>query len=189
MDTLEMFSGTGCLYAVDYAPYVKSVEAWEIDSRLASILRQNVPRATVRTVDSFVELGVTNNKYDFVLIDPPYEVFNGHCEHFDLFPELFRLLKNSAILVLSNVRLQIVQLDRYSNEHLERRRIFYGVDDPKSIALEQMLKAYRNLSSANGFEIKWSFLMDRIFMYPLQKHSADRVCFLSLGLEKRNTEA
>jgi 16S rRNA G966 N2-methylase RsmD len=186
LNALEMFSGSGRLYTVDYAPYVKSLEAWEIDPRLAPILIENLPAATVRTVDSFVELRLTKSRYDLIFIDPPYEMFDEHCEHFDLFPGVFGLLNPCAILVLANVRLKIVMHERYSDKHLERRRAFYGVEDPKSISLEQMLKAYKALSFKNGFEIKWSLLIDRIVMYPLQKHSVDRTCFLILALQKQN---
>ena len=183
---LEMFGGSGRSYTVDYAPYVGNLEVWEIDPHLAPVLRKNLPKATVKIVDSFVELDLAKNKYDLVFIDPPYEMFDGHCEHFELFPGLFRLLNTFAILVLCNVRLNIVMVDRYSDKHFERRRGFYNVEDPKRISLEQMVKVYKNLSMQNGFEVKWSLLMDRTFLYRLQKHSVDRTCFLVLALEKQS---
>jgi 16S rRNA G966 N2-methylase RsmD len=182
---LEMFGGDGTLYTVDYATHVRSLEVWEIDPRLAPILRANLPAAAIKTVDTYVELSATTKKYGIVFADPPYEVFAGRCEHFELFPDVFRLLEPSAILVLSNVRLNVVTVERYSKEHLERRRDFYGVEDPTEVSLAQMLKTYADLAAQNGFTIKWSSLVDRIFLYPLQRRSVDRTCFLILGLEKR----
>jgi hypothetical protein len=87
------------------------------------------------------------------------------------------------------VRLKIVQRQYYSQEHLERRKAFYGVEDPTNVALEDMVNAYKSLSLINGFEFKWWLLIDRIFMYRVQRHSADRACFLILALQKNNTEA
>lgn len=188
LNALEVFSGNGRSYMVDYSPFVKSVEAWEIDPTLAPILRENIPTATVKTVDSFMEMRLTQNKYDLIFLDPPYKMFGGHCEHFDAFPSVFRILNTFSMLVLSNVRLKIVQPEYYSGEHLEKRQRFYSVDDPKNITVQEMLTAYEALTLKNGFFIKWSFLMDRIFMYPIQQHSVDRTCFLVLALQ-RKTEA
>jgi hypothetical protein len=184
---LEMFGGNGRGHTVDYAPYVASTEVWEIDPAFAPVLRQNLPEATVKIVDSFAEIEVSQNKFDLVLVDPPYEMFGGHCEHFDIFPGVFRILKPFSILVLCNVRLNVVMSTRYSDRHLEIRKSFYEVDDPTRIPLDQMLKIYNQLFLRHGYESKWWVLQDRNLMYRLRRNSIDRVCYLALAIQRKNT--
>jgi hypothetical protein len=182
LHALEMFGGTGGGHTVDYAPYVASLEVWEVQPTLASVLHKNLPHATIEIVDSFAQLELTKKKFDLVVVDPPYEMFNGYCEHFELLPGVFRILNTFAILIL-NIRLEIVVFSRYSDEHFERRRAFYHVKDPTSISLERMIKVYKDLASQHGFEVKWWFAKDRVFMYPLRKHSVDRDAYLILALQ------
>ena len=185
--TLEMFGGTGNLHTVDYASRVSSLEVWEIDPVLAPELQRNLPGATVRITDSFVQLRSTKDRFDLIFVDPPYAIFDGHCEHFDLFPEIFRILNKFAVLVLCNVRPKIVMTWRYTEQHFARRKAFYGVEDPQTVAVEQMLSTYEHLAMRNGFTIKWWILRDRSIMYRFRGKYLDRVCYLALALQ-RNTD-
>jgi hypothetical protein len=184
LHALEMFGGTGRLHTIDYAPYVASLEVWEIASALSPVLYKNLPNATVKIVDAFAQLDLTKNRFDLVLIDSSYETFNGHFEHFELFPGVFKILNNFAILVLT-VSLELAIFSHYSDKHLKKRQHFYHVEDPKMISFEQMIKVYESLSTQNHFEIKWWFARNRIFMYPLRKH--DRIYYLVLALQKNST--
>src|SRR5262245_26056132 len=182
--TLEMFGGTGALYTTDYVPHVGSLEVWEIDQNLAPELRRNLSRATIKIVDSFEELRLTKDKFDLVFIDPPYRMFDGHCEHFDLFPEVFRILNNFCVLVLCNVRLDVVMRELYSDEHLKRRELFYRVSDATRVSVDQMLEVYKDLAKRSGFDLKWWEVRNRILLYSFRKHYQDRVCYLALALQR-----
>ena len=181
---LEMFGGTGELHTIDYASQVAGLEVWEIDPALGPKLHKNLPNATVKIVDSYMEVGLTENKFDLVVADPPFSMFNEYCEHFDLFPSIFRILNTSAILII-NVRPRIIEITRYSDEHFKRRQSFYQTEDPWTISLEHMLETYGSLARQNCFEIKWWFTKDRVFMYPLRKHIVDHMCYLVLALDKQ----
>jgi hypothetical protein len=133
----------------------------------------NFPGAGIKIVDSFEEVKATPNRYDLVIVDNWVgSVFDGHCEHFELFPDIYRVITDDGILVINVVpRLDEDMQRRYPTvfkpstvaEHLERRRDFYGTDHPEAVSPEQMLAVYRKRAAENGFDIEWSVLQPRIY--------------------------
>jgi hypothetical protein len=170
---LEVFGDDGTRHTLDYAPMVASLDIWEIQSDREATLRKNFPGAGIKIIDSFEEVKRTPNRYDLVIVDNWVgSLFDGHCEHFELFPDIYRVITDDGILVINVVpRLDEEVRRRFPTmfkpsmvaEHLERRRDFYGTDHPEAVSPEQMLTVYRKLAAENGFDIEWSVLQPRIY--------------------------
>lgn len=170
----------------DYAPFVNSLEAWEIEPSYERTLRKNLPEAIVRMVDSYEQLAVTESQFGLVVADTWTEMFGGHCEHFELFPKVFRALDDSAILILNIM--PVWKVGQYKNEHLRRRRDFYQREDVANIPIDSMVGVYEKLAKQNGFGIKWWFITDRYLMYRLRRRGKKwRLCYLVLELEKNKS--
>lgn len=155
---LEVFGHTGFLHTLDYARKVSSLEVWEIDATKERDLRRNLPQAKVKIGDSFDELKRTPGRFDLLVVDNPVQVYGDHCEHFDLFPDIFRVAKDSSILIL-NVAGN--PWPRPDEAHLARRRAFYKTDHPENVPFDRMIATYRNLLHAGGFELEWFFTRRR----------------------------
>src|SRR5262245_12178355 len=86
LHALEVFAATGRMHTVDYADRVATVEAWEVNSACEDELRRNLPRATIKIVDTFQHASVTGTIYDFIVVDNPTSTFGPsdgmqYCEH------------------------------------------------------------------------------------------------------------
>jgi hypothetical protein len=171
---LEAFGGTGVLQTVDYAGEVASLEVWEIHPGNEEALRRNLPGARIKIVDSYREIQTTAEQFDFIVVDAPAVTHGGeHLEHFDLFPSLLRVAGPSALIVLSvmdRVRrgqkwLGAPGLPR--EEYLARRARFYRTSKPATIAVDDMIPAYRDLIADHGFRLDWHLVQPkwRIFKY------------------------
>lgn len=158
MRALELFGGDGEVHTKDYVALVKSLDIWEIDRKHETQLRDNFPSATVRIVDSVVELQTTPNRYDLILADAPTTTYGPYCEHFELFPDVFRAMNDRAVLIL-NVMLNLGDeyLARYGphEDQLARRRWFYRTETPASVPLDQMARVYGQKAAKHGFELEW----------------------------------
>jgi hypothetical protein len=169
---LELFGGSGAYHTVDYSDKVGSLEVWEIDPELESSLRANLPNTTVRIVDCYAELKRTTGRFDFVIVDNPMSTYGGHCEHFDLFPDIFRVLCDQTVLILDVIpRVPPVALKRFpylfNEEQRQRRREFYHTAEPDHLPLGTILSAYRRHAEQAGFEVEWSFMVRRHFVFYL----------------------
>ncbi len=174
---LELFGADGDRHVRDYAGLVSSLEIWEIDPGCEKALRQRFPKATVRIVDSYEQIKKTSDRYDLIVADSPCErLYGGHCEHFDLFPDLFRVASASAILVLNILpRFDEELRRRWSflfNEddvaaHSAQRQSFYKTMRPDHISLQELAEVYEGLARANGFEPDWHFFQKRQYYYYL----------------------
>ncbi|MEM2582663.1 MAG: hypothetical protein QXD09_07700 [Candidatus Caldarchaeum sp.] len=180
LHALELFGGRGDQTTRDYAPYVGQLEIWEIDPNCETALRKAFPNATIRITDSFEEIKKTPKKFDLVIADAWPRVFGNYCEHFELFPNIFRILSPTSILIFNVVP----EIQKLTTEHARRRCAFYQVEDPTKIPLEVMIEKYKSLAAENGFQIRWWFYKDRYFLYPLRrKWLKKRLGFLVLGLQ------
>lgn len=180
LHALELFGGRGDQTTRDYAPYLGQLEIWEIDPSCETALRKAFPNATIRITDSYKEIRKTSQKFDLVIADAWPRVFGDHCEHFELFPDIFRILSPNPILIL-NV---LPEIQKLTPEHAQKRCAFYQVKDPTKIPLEVMVERYKSLAIENGFQIQWWFYKDRYFLYPLRrKWRKKRLGFLVLGLQ------
>ena len=169
---LELFGGSGAYHTVDYADKVGGLEVWEIDPQLESSLRANLPNATIRIVDCYTELGRTPDRFDFVIVDNPMSTYGGHCEHFDLFPDIFRVVSAQAVLILDVIPLvPPVALKRFpylfNEEQRQRRSEFYKTTVPDNLSSETIVSAYRQRAELAGFEVEWSFTVRRHFVFYL----------------------
>jgi len=172
---LEVFGYTGKMHTVDYHRTVTSLDVWEIDPKLDSELRRNLPGANIYIVDSYKEIKTTSNHYDFVVIDNPMGIYgenSEHCEHFGLFPELFKILSDESVIILDVIpeidqTVRIKYPDLFNSRHLERRRAFYETDKPEYIPIEHMVTVYTRMANNNGFNLEWGFCVQRSHVFYL----------------------
>lgn len=174
---LELFGSDGDRHLKDYAASVASLEIWEIDPAYEAVLRRRFPGATLRIVDSYEQIKKTPATYDFISADAYAErIYGGHCEHFDLFPNLFRIASPSAVIVLNVLpRFDDELRTRWSfvfdkddvGAHLSCRRSFYRTSRPECITFEEMIGVYEDLARSNGFELEWHFFQKRHYAYYL----------------------
>jgi hypothetical protein len=168
MRALEAYARAGDWYALDYAHRVASLDAWEIDPQFEQALRRNLPRATVKITDSYREIETTDKQFDFVVLDAPIQPFGEHCEHFDMFPAVFRVLPESAVLVVNivsqvdcTIRCRYPAL--FNERHLRRRAEFYETDHPAALTIGEIVGTYRRLLAKHGFELPWHAVQERSF--------------------------
>jgi hypothetical protein len=158
---LEVFGRKGDWHTVYYAPMVSSLEVWEMDSNFYSDLCRNLPNATVKITDSFSEVRYTTSKWDFIVIDNPQGVFGEgqYCEHFELFPHLFRIVKPSSVIVI-NINLEPYDLHK-NPSWLQRRQRFYLRARSEKLLPEEAARHYYRLCAENGFRVDWHFFIPR----------------------------
>jgi hypothetical protein len=170
LTALEVFGRDGRWHTRYYARLVRSIEVWEIDEQYREALNYNLPMAKVKITDSFVEINCTGQLYDLIVLDNP--IFgdakdpSDYCEHFDLFPAVFRVASDSAVLIVNVIPKQCrVAREKYphllNSTHLERRASFYQTNKPENIPVHRMVRTYTALAQGNGFEIEWYFSQSR----------------------------
>jgi hypothetical protein len=165
LDALECFAFTGAMHTRDYAPAVRSLELWEIHAGHEPVLRAGFPGSTVRITDTYAEIARTDRRFGFVVVDNS-PVHAEHIEHFDLFPAIFRVLEDEAIVVLDVIpHLNDAVLGRYPemfrDTTLEARRRFFNASDPRQLLQGEMLACYAARAADAGFRIEWSFSRKR----------------------------
>lgn len=153
---VDIFAREGDWQTIVYAPHMKSVEAWEIDSKFIPALSANLPMASVRCVDSYNEMQKTEHahKYNFVVIDNPQNCFGvqrEHCEHFDMFPAVFSLFADRGYCIF-NVNRQPFGLEKFFDWQ-QRRKDFYKIDDVSYISLPFFEDFYTELFQKNGLRV------------------------------------
>lgn len=165
LNALECFAFTGGMHTRDYAASVRSLELWEIYAGHEPTLRAGFPGSVVRITDTYAEVARTDRRFGFVVVDnSPVHV--GHIEHFDLFPDIFRVLEDESVLVLDvipelngAVRRQYPEM--FKEATLEARRRFFNANDPRHLFQGELLSAYAALAQQAGFRIAWSFFRRR----------------------------
>lgn len=165
VDALECFAFTGAMHTLDYSRSVKSLELWEITPVHEAALRRNFPRAKVRMTDTYQEAARCDRRFDLIVVDNS-PVHGEHYEHFDLFPDIFRLMAASCTVVLDviptvhgSVRNKYPEMLR--PDTLASRVQFYGVDAPEKITEEAMVSAYAKRAQRHGYRIDWHFFRKR----------------------------
>lgn len=186
LDALEIFGRDGLDHTTTYADRVRTLEVWEINENHHPQLRINLPKASIRIVDSYEEITRTPKRFDFIVIDNAIGTYGLHCDHFGLFPDkVFAVARDRCILAV-NV---IPRIDRGALKHfpdllesgyLERRARFYGSDEPAHISMDRIVGAYRGYAERNGFRLCWSFHV---------KRSDAGVHYLVLAIERANAPA
>jgi hypothetical protein len=170
LNGIELFSGSGKRHTLDYASRIGRLEAWEIDPTCEAMLRRNVPNAAIRIVDTYQEIRRTSEHFDLIVVDNPATMHGGHFEHFDLFPDLFRLAGDSAVVLINVIpRIAANTPTKFPNifdeRHLAARRQFYKAEQPENLSWTDIVSAYRQCAQAAGFEWEWSIRVRRHFVY------------------------
>lgn len=172
---LELFGYTGKMHTVDYHSIVASLDVWEIDPKLESELKRNLPGANIYIGDSFKGIKKVTNRYDFVVVDNPMSLSgenDEYCEHFELFPDIFRILSDDSILVVDvipeiNERVKRAYPYLFNQNQLERRKAFYHTNRPENIPIEYMVTVYTSYANNNSFNVEWWFSIQRTHIFYL----------------------
>jgi hypothetical protein len=162
---LEAFARRGDWHTVDYAPYVAHVTAWEIDPNFEKDLRRKLPKGTVKITDSYQEMQTTDKKFDFLVLDAPLVPHGGHIEHYDLFPAVFRIIPDSAILIINLVPYVDTKWSYplpFTEPHLKKRAEFYRTDHPENLSFDEMMETYRRILKEAGFALEWYTIENRM---------------------------
>jgi hypothetical protein len=181
LHALELFGGSGNFHTKDYASEVASLEVWELDERYRDELQRNLPKADVRTVDTFAEISRRTEHYDLIVVDNPMSTYGEHgehCEHFGLFPEVFRRCSPCAIVIVNVIPyLTDAAAKRYpylfNREQLAARTAFYRTSHPEEISFDKMVEVYKRHAANVGTTIVWHFLVRRHFVYYLVMMTED----------------
>lgn len=166
---LEVFGGIGFYHTRILSDGVKSLEIWEIDQARVKILKKIFPKAAVLKTDSFKKIRSTKKKFDIISVDNPPTVYDGYCEHFELFPYIFRIVDKSAILSLNVVPntkslLKSKYPEASNRQHLEKRSMFYNTKKPEIISRKKLIREYKRKIANAGFSTKWYFFQRRLFI-------------------------
>jgi hypothetical protein len=104
MTALEIFAGNGKSHVKDYADMVDRLDAWENNPKLVEEFKQNIPVANIKLCDSYIAAKsmLHQGHYDLIVVDNNLMQLD-HIEHFDLFPDVFYLLKPRGYLILTVV--------------------------------------------------------------------------------------
>jgi hypothetical protein len=177
---LEVFGGTGIFHTLDYASRVARLEVWEIDPKHEATLKSNLPQAVVRITDAYARVKETPERFDLIVVDNPMSMYGGgRCEHFDLFPDIFRLVADSAVVLVDIIpsappSARRKNPDLFTEEQLEARRRFYRTDRPDNLSWGDVVDTYRRLAETSGFTLEWDFVVRRHFVYYLALQIARR---------------
>lgn len=172
LNALEVFGGSGDFHTKDYASEVHSLTVWEINPIFSDSLKKNLPNAQIKITDSFEEIKKNTERYNLIVVDNPMSTYEGHCEHFDLFPDIFRIAADYAI-ILVNVIPRINKMAKikypyiFNKDQLEYRKSFYNTNQPEDISFDRMIHAYSKFIEKNGFNLEWYFFKKRTFVYYL----------------------
>jgi len=157
-NALELYGREGNWHTVDYASYVNTLEIWEIDPIYLDNLKLNLPKAKIKITDNFTEIQHTSNKYDFIVVDNPQSIYgdkNQFCEHFEIFPYIYRIIDDSAVVIL-NINIKPYGLEQ-NKPYLDRRNTFYQLEDAQFLSPFFVRDFYKNLFEKNGFLVEWLF--------------------------------
>ena len=162
LDALATYGGRGNLHTKKYVRYVRSLDVWEINPEHKSSLHKNLPAANIKITDSYEEIKSTSKTYDLVVIDNPMSTRGfpgqvGKCEHFDLFPDVFRVGRDNLILVMNVIPRKIRARWRYifNHQHLDRRAEFYNTLTPENVRISDMVETYSNMAEEFGYRLTW----------------------------------
>jgi hypothetical protein len=163
MDALEFYAREGDWQTQDYYKEVKSLHAWEIDKIFEENLKRNLPGAHIRIGDSyqFARLEEFQNKFDFIVLDNPQNVFGNKAEHFEalsLIPNLLKKFKDCILIF--NINTSPFNYTSQT-EWIKRRNEYYGLSDTSNISIQYMKNFYKTQLQNLGLEVKDIFVESR----------------------------
>lgn len=167
-DALDMFARDGALTVHLYADKVRSLDLWEIDPIYEPTLRKFTDNVHIGC--SHKQLMETDRTYGFMVLDAPEGVYHDwrgrpHSEHFDLIPQLPRIMANNCIVVVY-VNKEPYDASKVGSHGrdvypgydyqawMQRRADFYHTDHPNKVSTATALQAYRREFRLLGFDLK-----------------------------------
>lgn len=168
-EVLEFFGGSGEYHTKDYLSKISTIDVWEINQKEEKNLRKNLPNANIKITDSFYELKNSKKKYDLIVVDNPMSLYSKYCEHFDIFPDIFNLAKDSCVLIVNiipevNEKRQKQYPYLFNETQLAARKSFYHTHHPEKISFHEMVESYKKIISENGFLLEWSYVQKRNYI-------------------------
>jgi len=174
---VDLFGMYGLWTTRDIYPYCRRIELWEIDPVYARWAKRFLADAAVFCGDSIKAMSegrLSQQFYDFILIDNPLGCFDKYCEHFEALPLAMKYIHRTVMVlnvipsvkpVLNNYQ----RSDQYINDWILRRRLFYQKDNAENITVSEILIFYRNYFETNGFVVKFLSFVPRtpvvLFLY------------------------
>ena len=139
---LECFAFDGHMHTIDYAPLVGALEVWEINPIHETVLRRTFPAAVVHITDTYRQVEKCTDRFSLIVVDNS-PVHGGHTEHFDLFPQIFRLAADECYLVLDiipelNASVRSAYPEMLRESASRARKAFYGADDSEHMSVGRM---------------------------------------------------
>lgn len=159
-EALEVFGGYGDFHTRDYASRVKHLTVWELRPECEEALRSRFPDARVLITDTYCEIKRTTSKFGLIIVDNPACAFGGHCEHFDLLPDLFKVASDDCIMIL-NVLPRTKNHENLSENQLAKRSQFYITSAPENVEFGNMVQVYAQHCVQNHFALEWHFFQRR----------------------------
>ena len=165
MSALDFYARKGDWQTAVYANVVRNIEAWEVDPEHEEQLIKNLPaHANIRIGNSFVIAREEKykNKFDFIVLDNPAGCYGDglYCEHFESLDLISELMTKDLGVVVFNIKISPFNFDNFP-EWKERRRKYYGLDDPSNLSLHFIENFYRNRLEIIGKRVKFLFIEDR----------------------------
>jgi hypothetical protein len=150
---VEVFARQGDWHTLDYYQKVASVEAWEIDDSHLAGLRENLPKAEIKQVDSihYIRQEENFNVADLLVIDNPQNTFgpnNEYCEHFDVIDPALKMLRPGGVIVF-NVNIEPFNYQQFPDWRV-RRELFYGPMNTAKLSMDELVEFYRRRFEASG---------------------------------------
>ena len=114
---------------------------------------KNFPEADVKICDSYEEIKRTDRVFDLVVIDNNL-LGTTHVEHFDLYPQLYRILKPRAFVVQNVIPDPYMYRPMVADEVQKRRKEFYS-STSDIVPLPYIVRRYHILATKNGHIVRW----------------------------------
>jgi len=174
-DALEVFAREGKWQLRYMAERVASITAWEYSEGFREGLEQTLAEAGARhrvaICDSFEEIKKPEYRdaFDLVSMEGPITCHGHRVEHHDLFPAVFRVLKDRAWL-LPEIFTDVDHYRQRQNRAMVERRVkdarrkFYelpGDMDGTVVPVGHAVAKYRKLAEDAGFKVLRHFSMPR----------------------------
>ena len=127
----------------------KKMECWEIDPAFENKLKENLPNAKIKILDSIKTINSHkgDKKYDVIFIDNSLGIYgkNQYCEHFYFIKDTKRLLNKGGYLIF-NVSIKPFKGENY-DEYINQRKLFYKTSET---TLDYLIQFYKNLFGINS---------------------------------------
>lgn len=171
-NAVELFGGSGSFHTLDYARRVAQLEVWELDEKYRPALQANLPGATLLFGDTYQMLNGATATFDMIVADNPMSHHGDHCEHFDLFPHIFRLAGPRALIITDVIpyapaRARARYPYLFNAAQLERRAEFYQTATPQNVPLDSMPAVYQRHALQAGYRLEWHVFQRRHFVHYL----------------------